>query len=222
MVVYIRKGEKMKSIHENTLVGFIYELASKNPIPGGGGASALIGAVGVSLCSMVANLTSGKKKYVEYQSDIDAVISNISVAIPVLLELIEKDAEAFEPLSEAYKIPKDDPNRDVILENALVSACSVPMKIMKEISKIVDIIECLSIKGSRLAISDVGVAASACRCALEGAIMNIYINTKLMKQRDFAKQINMEAETMLNDAVYRCNDVYKIITNELRSIQCGN
>ena len=212
----------MKSIHENTLVDFIYELASKNPIPGGGGASALIGAVGVSLCSMVANLTSGKKKYVEYQSDIDVILSNISVTIPVLLELIEKDAEVFEPLSVAYKLSREDPNRDEILENALVSACSIPMKIMKEISKVVDIIERLSVKGSKLAISDVGVAASACRCALEGAIMNIYINTKLMKRHDFAKQINTEAETILNDAVYRCNDVYQKIANELRSIQCGN
>jgi formiminotetrahydrofolate cyclodeaminase len=212
----------MISIHKNTLADFIYELASKNPIPGGGGASALIGVVGVSLCSMVANLTSGNKKYVEYQSDIDAVLPNISTSIPVLLELVEKDAEVFEPLSMAYRLPKEEPNRDEILENALVSACAVPMKIIKEISKVVDIIERLSIKGSKLAISDIGVAASACRCALEGAIMNIYINTKLMKRQDFAKQVNAEAEAMLNDAVYRCNDVYKKITNEIRSVKCGN
>lgn len=195
---------------------FIKELSSKAPVPGGGGASALIGAVGVSLCSMVANLTSGKKKYLEYQEDIDNILSRTSASIKTLMELIEKDAEVFEPLSQAYSISKDNPDREEILEKALITACSVPIKLLEEISQVIDIMEELSIKGSRLAVSDVGVAAAACRSAMEGAIMNVYINTKLMKNREVALKTNAEAEMLLNDGVSRCNTVYRQIANELR------
>jgi formiminotetrahydrofolate cyclodeaminase len=76
--------------------------------------------------------------------------------------LIDKDAEVFKPLSEAYCIPKEQPDRDIILENALKNACSVPLDIIKEVSGIVNIIKELKIKGSKLAISDIDVAASAC------------------------------------------------------------
>lgn len=203
---------------EDTLVNFIKELSSKSPIPGGGGASALIGAVGVSLCSMVANLTSGKKKYVEYQEDIELILSRTSVAIEKLLELIKKDAEVFEPLSEAYTIPKETSNRNEILENALVKACSVPIQILQEVLNVVDIIEQLYVKGSKLAVSDVGVAASACRSAMESAIMNVYINTKLMKNHEHALKTNAEAEMLLHNGISRCIAVYQKITNELRCL----
>ena len=212
----------MKTLNQNTLPGFIADLSSKEPVPGGGGASALIGAVGVALCSMVANLTTGKKKYAAYQADIEKIISRASVSVTKLLSLIEKDAEVFQPLSAAYGIPKDDPRRDEILENALVAASSVPMEILKEMASIIDIIEQLSVKGPKLAVSDVGVSASACRSAIEGAIMNIYINTKLMKKRDYAMRLNQEADAIFQDSVNRCNIIYKQVTDELRGIKCEN
>jgi formiminotetrahydrofolate cyclodeaminase len=207
----------MKTLNENTIAGFIKDLSSKEPIPGGGGASALIGAVGAALCSMVANLTSGKKKYIEYQADIEIIISRTESAISNLLGLIEKDAEAFEPLWFAYGISKDDPDRDEILENSLVIACSVPMEILKETANIIDIVEQLAVKGSKLAVSDVGVAASACRSAIESAAMNVYINTKLMKNRDYAMKINKVAEAIFYDGVNRCNLIYKQIADELKN-----
>lgn len=195
---------------------FIKELSSKAPVPGGGGASALIGAVGVALCSMVANLTTGKKKYAEYEDDLQIILQRTDKSINSLLNLIKKDAEVFEPLSKAYGIPKEDPNRNEVLEKALIAACSVPMEILREVSEATDIIQQLSIKGSKLAISDVGVAASACRCAMESAIMNVYINTKLMKDREHAGKLNAEAEAMLANGVKICNKIYQQITDGLR------
>ncbi|HWT76735.1 MAG TPA: cyclodeaminase/cyclohydrolase family protein [Mobilitalea sp.] len=195
---------------------FMMELSSGSPVPGGGGVSALIGAVGVSLCSMVANLTSGKKKYAQFQEDIDAILPRTQDSISRLLELIRKDAEVFEPLSAAYGIPKDVPERDEILEEVLVTACSVPMEILQEVYCVIDIIEQLSHKGSKLAVSDVGVAASACRSAMEGASMNVYINTKLMKNREYALEMNERAMSMLKDGVERCDKVYQRISEELR------
>ncbi len=198
-------------IHE-----FINQLSSKAPVPGGGGASALIGAIGVSLCSMVANLTSGKKKYAEYQQDIEKILEVSQASISRLLALIEKDAEVFEPLSAAYGIPKEDPNREAVLEKALVAACSVPMDILKEVSGILDVIVQLTVKGSKLAVSDVGVAASALRSAMESAILNIYINTKMMKDREYALKTNIEAEEILNSGVKTCNEIYRRVSGELK------
>ncbi|WP_010243154.1 cyclodeaminase/cyclohydrolase family protein [Acetivibrio cellulolyticus] len=195
---------------------FIKTLSSSSPVPGGGGASALIGAIGVSLCSMVANLTSGKKKYAEYQSDIEQIIVRTQASIDKLLGLIQRDAEVFEPLSKAYGIPKEEPNRNEILENALVLACSVPLEILNEVANVLDVVEQLLEKGTKLAVSDVGVAASACKCAMEGAVMNVYINTKLMKNREYALKINADAEKILEDGIDRCSKIYRQITEELR------
>lgn len=195
---------------------FIRQLASKAPVPGGGGASALIGATGVALCSMVANLTSGKKKYAQYQEDIDKILEKTNESIVRLLSLIEKDAEVFEPLSAAYGIPKDDPDRDTDLEKALVVACTVPMEILKEVFEILDVVVQLSDKGSRLAISDVGVAASALRSAMESAVLNVYINTKMMKDRVYAEKINSEAEEILSMGVRTCEAIYRNISEDLK------
>jgi formiminotetrahydrofolate cyclodeaminase len=167
---------------------------------------------------MVANLTSGKKKYAEYQEDIEAVISRTSVSAAALLALIEKDAEVFEPLAAAYSIPREEPGRDEMLESALVRAASVPMEILRETANIIDIAEQLAVKGSKLAVSDIGVSASACRCAMESAVMNVYINTKLMKNREYAAKLNKEAELILNDGVKRCSAVYQKVTEELTGL----
>ena len=141
---------------------FTTQLSSSAPVPGGGGASALMGALSASLCSMVRNLTSGKKKYAEYQQDIERIIDEAVRLNEVMLELINKDAEAFEPLSKAYSIPKEEPGRDEILEKALYDAAVAPMEIVRTSRKVADLITELKTKGSRLAISDVGVAAAAC------------------------------------------------------------
>ncbi len=195
---------------------FVKQLSSKSPVPGGGGVSALIGVLGISLCSMVANLTSGKKKYTEYQSELERILSRTQTSIEKLLDLVQNDAEVFEPLSLAYGIPKEEPNRDEILEKAIVEASSVPLEILHEVSNVLDIVEKLSVQGTKLAVSDIGVAASACKCAMESAIMNVYINTKLMKNREYALKVNTEAENILVDGIDRCSNIYQQITNELR------
>jgi formiminotetrahydrofolate cyclodeaminase len=195
---------------------FIKRLSSKSPIPGGGGASALIGAIGVALGSMVANLTLGKKKYAEYQGEIEEIILKTQASADKLLSLIQKDAEVFEPLSAAYGIPKEDPKREEKLEYALVVASSVPLEILKEVSDILGIIERLTEIGTRLAISDVGVAASACRCAMESAVMNVYINTKLMKNREYALKVNNEAGNLVSAGTNKCSRIYQQILDELR------
>lgn len=198
-----------------SLKEFVQALSSKSPVPGGGGASALIGAVSAALCSMVANLTAGKKEYSRYQDDIDRIIKDINISINNLLLLIDKDAEVFEPLAKAYKIPQEQPDRDLILEKALVNACTVPLDIIREVGSIISIIEELKIKGTKLAVSDVGMAASACKSALEGAAMNVYINTYLMKDKEYALKVNSETASIIEQSCKRCTKVYYEIVEEL-------
>ena len=205
-----------------TIDEFMETLASKAPVPGGGGASALVGAVSAALCSMVANLTSGKKKYAQYQPDIERILEKMEQSRGNMLRLIQKDAQVFEPLSAAYGIPKDAPGREEIMERALYAASDVPLEIMQEAAGILDCLEELAQKGSRLAVSDVGVAASACRCCLEGAVMNVYINTKLMKDREQAEKRNAQAFELLSDGIQRCSEVYWNITKDLGGKVCGN
>jgi formiminotetrahydrofolate cyclodeaminase len=195
---------------------FIMALASKEPVPGGGGASALMGALSAALCSMVANLTSGKKKYAEYQQEIEEILTNMETAIGKLQELMKKDEEAFAPLAKAYSIPKDQPDREEILEKALVKAAEVPLELAEEVSGLIPVLEALEEKGSRLAISDVAVAAAAAEGALKGAVMNVYINTKMMKNRELAEKMNRRALAMAEEGSDRCSRVYQRISNQLR------
>lgn len=187
---------------------FLEELASAAPVPGGGGASALVGAVGCALCSMVANLTTGKKKYAQYQERIDELLPFLEEMRKELVTDIKLDADAFYPLSQAYSIPKDAPDRDRVMEEALLTASNAPMKIVEDVYKLVPVLEELEVIGSRLAISDVAVAAAACSTALKGAVMNIYINTKSMKNRELAEGMNRKAKQMVEDGSKRCDAVY--------------
>ena len=190
---------------------FLEELSSSAPVPGGGGASAIIGAIGCALCSMVANLTTGKKKYAQYQERIDELLPFLEEMRAELMADIKMDADAFYPLSQAYSIPKDAPDRDKIMEEALLTASNAPMKIVEDVSKLVPVLEELEVIGSRLAISDVAVAAAVCSAALKGAVMNIYINTKSMKNREVAEAMNQKARDLVADGTKRCNAVYEKI-----------
>lgn len=191
---------------------FLETLSSKEPVPGGGGASALIGAISCALCSMVANLTTGKKKYAQYQNRIDELLPILEQLRTDLLLDIQKDADAFYPLSQAYSLDKNTPDYDKIMEEALLTASNAPMKIVEDVSRLVPILEELEQIGSRLAVSDVAVAAAACSAALKGAVMNIYINTKSMKNRETAEAMNKRAKELSKDGVKRCDAVYEKIS----------
>ncbi len=202
-------------MRELSLNEFTNQLSSAAPVPGGGGASALMGAVSASLCSMVGNLTSGKKKYAEYQQDIERIIADAVRLNEDMLALIEKDAEAFEPLAKAYSIPKEEPGRDEILEKALYEAALAPLEIVKKSAEVSALIKELTVKGSRLAISDVGVAASACVACAKGASMNVYINTKLMKNREVAADLNKQTLSLVDEVVKACDAAYEEVKGGL-------
>jgi len=195
---------------------FLAQLSSSAPVPGGGGVSALVGSLAASLCAMVGNLTTGKKKYAEYQADIERLIAQAEACRDSLYEFIKKDAEAFEPLSRAYSIPKEDPERDIKLEAALVAAAEAPLALVNEIRGINQLLEELVVKGSRLAVSDVGVAATLTAAAAEGAAMNVYVNTKLMKNKEVAAEFNRKADEYVAEITKVSRSVYEQVLNQLK------
>lgn len=177
---------------------FTEVLASSAPTPGGGGASALVGAIGVSLAAMVANLTIGKKKYADVEEEMISLEKACQQLRTALLDCAQKDAEGFKPLAKAYGIPKEDPNRAEILENATLTALAAPMEIMELCCKAIDLAETAAKKGSRLAVSDAGCAASICRAALQSASLNVFINTSCLKNREKAEELEEKANKMLD------------------------
>ena len=177
---------------------FVTVLASNEPAPGGGGASALVAAIGTALGNMVGSLTVGKKKYADVEAEIIALQKKCDALQTELLDQVPADAEGFIPLANAYGIPKDDPDRPRIMEEATITACRVPMHIMELCCEALDCVAVFAAKGSRLAVSDAGCAAVCCKAALQAASLNVFINTKSLKNREVAEDMNRHANVMLN------------------------
>lgn len=203
-----------------TCEDFVEILSTKAPVPGGGGASALVGAIGMALGNMVGSLTVGKKKYADVEADIIALKEKADALQKDFLHLVEEDARVFEPLSKAYGMPKDTEEEKAekarVMEIVLKDACSVPMEIMKKCCEAIDIIEEFAEKGSVIALSDAGVGAAFCKAALLGASLNVFINTKSMTNRDYAEALNREAEDMIASYSAKADTVFESVTNRLK------
>ena len=187
---------------------FVEVLASDAPAPGGGGAAALVGAIGTALGNMVGSLTVGKKKYADVEAEIIALKAKCDALQTELLNQVEADEVNFLPLAKAYGIPKDHPDRDKIMEEATIIACSTPMKIMELCCEAIDCIAVFAAKGSRLAVSDAGCGAVCCKAALQAASLNVFINTKSLKNRDVAEDMNRKVNLMLNKYCDIADDIF--------------
>ena len=157
-------------------------LASRSAVPGGGGASALVGAIGIALGNMVGELTVGKKKYADVEEDVRVLIEKAQDLRLRLLDCVNRDAEAFEPLSRAYGIPRDDPTRDEIMEQCLRDAAAVPLEILDLCCEAIELQREFADKGSALAVSDAATGVVFCWSAMYGAAVNVKVNTKSMKE----------------------------------------
>ena len=200
---------------EKNIDKFLEALASSAPTPGGGGAAALCGALGIALGNMVGNLTLGKKKYADVQEDIAELNAKAEALRAGFVALVDADAEAFAPLSRAYSIPKDDPARDEIMEPALLRAAEAPLEIMRKCAEAIDLISGYAAKGSALAISDAGCAAALCGAAMEAAALNVKINTKSMKNRAVADNINAEMNELLQKYFVLSQEIYNDVSGRL-------
>lgn len=178
---------------------FVEMLASSTPSPGGGGAAALVGAIGTALGHMASNLTVGKKKYADVQQQILELNQKFMLLEKQLLDQVEADEKGFLPLAAAYKLPKDAPGYDRFMDEATLEACQIPLKIMELCCEALDNIALVAEKGSRLAVSDAGSGAVCCKAAMQAASLTIFINTKSLRNRSAARAIDQKVWQMLDD-----------------------
>ena len=181
----------------------------------------MAGALGSALGLMVGNLTVGKKKYADVEADIREHMSELETLQADLLRLADEDAEVFAPLAEAYGLPAETEEqrayKDAVMEERLQSASLTPLKVMEAVIRMLAVLEDLEQKGSVMAVSDVGVAVQLARAALSGAVMNVYINTKSMKDRDRAAELNEEAYHMMTSGAARADEIYGKVLKRLEN-----
>lgn len=198
---------------------FVGALSGKDPVPGGGGASALVGSLAAALGNMVGSLTVGKKKYADVEEDMKALMQKTEKLQEELLSLVEEDAKAFAPLSRAYGMPKDTEEeraeKERVMEAALKEASRVPLQIMRKCCQVIELQKEFAEKGSRLAVSDAGVGVIFAKAALQGAALNVFINTKSITDRKFAEESEREADEMLQDYTIKADYVYALVYSQL-------
>ena len=199
-------------ISEKTCEDFVDVLASKSAVPGGGGAAALTGAIGIALGSMVCNLTIGKKKYAEHEESVKSILEKARSLEKDLIGMIDEDAECFLPLSKAYGLPsltdEEKKIKSETMENALKKACEVPIKIVKACYESIKLHEDLVDKGSRLAISDIGVGVQCLRASILSGQLNVLININSIKDEKYVNEVRNEINRLVEEGVKICDEVY--------------
>lgn len=208
------------SFSDKSCSEFVEVLASKAPVPGGGGASAMVGALATALGNMVGSLTVGKKKYAAVEEEMRALKDRCDRLQKDFLHLVERDAEVFEPLARAYSMPKNTEEEKAekarVMEIVLRNACSVPMEIMEKCCEAIDIIAVFAEKGSVIAISDAGVGAAFAKAALQGASLNVYINTKSMADKALAAELNARCDRMLEEYTGKADAIFDSVLGRLK------
>ena len=200
---------------------FVRKLESKAPVPGGGGAAARAGAIGTALGKMVGSLTVGKKKYADVEEEILALKARAGRLQEEFLELMKKDAEAFAPLSAAYRLPaaagEEKAYKDRVMEECRRAAAAVPIEIMRKCEEAIGVTGEFAEKGTRIAVSDAGVAALLLKAALRSAALNVFINTASMKDRKYAGELEREADRLIAENEERAERINSLVLKKIRS-----
>ena len=200
-----------------SLIEFTEITASNSPVPGGGGISSLVGSLAASLSGMVTSLTTGKKKYAEYEDEIQSIMKEADELRIKLLNGVNDDANAFYPLSKAYSIPKDEEGRDEKLEECLKVAANPPLEVVKLCCRVIELDERLAVIGSKLAISDAATSAALAKAALNGGYINVVVNTRLMKDKAYADNLEKETKTLVDEYSLRADKCFDEVLSRLQN-----
>ena len=205
----------------SSIVTFLDDLASERPTPGGGGAAAVCGAIGAALVSMVANLTIGKKNYEAVREDLEAVNAKAEVLRAELIRAIEEDAAAFNSVMAAYGLPRatdeEKAKRAASIQTALKDATLAPLRAVKACFEVMRLSAAAAEKGNLNVISDAGVAVLAANAGLRSAALNVFINAKAIKDRDFAGKQIAEVNALLAQAAETTESVYQTVRTKIGS-----
>ncbi len=207
------------SAKQDTIGKFLDELASSAPTPGGGGAAALMGAMGAALVSMVCNLTIGKKNYEAVSDDLKKTLEKAEALREALTTGIDEDVVAFNTLMGAYGLPKatdeEKTARTAAIQEALKAATLAPLATCKICYDVIALSKEAADKGNLGVISDAGVAVLAANAGLRSCALNVFINAKSIKDRDFAEKQLAEIDALLARASAETEAVYDIVRGEI-------
>ena len=191
---------------------FAQKLSSKEPVPGGGGVAALVGALGAALGSMVGNYSIGKKKFLGLEEKHQEIIDKSCDLMVKLLALIDEDAENFEPLSKAYGMPKDTPEqaaeKEAVLQKCLKNAAQGPIKMVEYIYEAIKLQEELVDISTKIIISDVGCGVQFLKAALNSASLNVTVNLNSINDEAYVKEVNDKMAKLVADGSAICDKVY--------------
>lgn len=180
----------------------------------------MAGALGNALGQMVANLTIGKKKYAKVEGRMQELLIQMAALQERFLNLADRDGEVFAPLARCYSLPsatvEEKACKERVMEECLLAASLVPLEIMEKAMDMLGMLDFLAEEGSRLAVSDVGVGVQFVKTAILGAVMNVYINTKSMTNREKAEELNQKARELVEDATRRADAIYEKVLAQLR------
>ena len=182
-----------RSLLNLSCTGFLDALGSKSPVPGGGGVSALVGALAASLGHMVCEYTIGKKRYAEHEDDVRAAMASLS-------RLVDEDARAYSLVSAAYALHKNDPARVGAIEHSLQEAAVPPLRTMVACSRVLDALEVLSLRGSVLLQADVYCGCELAMSALRCARVNVLVNTSSMSVGSRASELEEQSAELVERA----------------------
>ena len=209
----------MADIKDTEIEQFLQALASQSATPGGGSAAAIIGAMGAALVSMVCNLTIGKKKYAEVESDMKDVLAKSETLRHKLIGMIEDDVKAFDAVMGAYGMPKDTDadkaKRDQAIQAALKQATDVPMACARAARQVIDIAATASDKGNLNVISDAGVGVLAGYAALRSAALNVFTNARMITDKTFAEAKLKELNELLAGAEAATEKAYGVVKDKV-------
>ncbi|WP_105617167.1 cyclodeaminase/cyclohydrolase family protein [Vallitalea okinawensis] len=200
---------------DKTVKEFLDETASNNPVPGGGSIAAESGATAAALVEMVANLTIGKKKYVEVEEEMKVAAKLAKKFRETLLEDIDRDAKAFDEVMKAFKMAKETDEEKAVrreaIQEATKEAANVPLEVAKKAYEVMDLAEFVVKKGNKNAVTDGAVAAMLARTAVLSALYNVKINLGSIKDEAYVAQVTKEVEKLEAKAKSQEKEILKSV-----------
>ena len=191
---------KIRAVEGPTLDGWIEELAGGAPVPGGGSAAALAGALAAALVAMVARLTIGRQAYAGAEGRVAEILAEADALRAQLRRLVDDDAAAYAKVSAAYRLPKDDPLRKRAADEALVGAAQTPLAMARGAVRLLALAREIGTIGNRNARSDANVGEALARAALAGAVENVRVNVRSLSEPGLGRSLLEEAERLAKDA----------------------
>ncbi len=206
---------------KRSMNGFLDELASSSPAPGGGSVAAVAGALGAALTSMVCNLTIGKKKYIAVEEQLKKVLKDSEDLRARFTVLIDKDTEAFNKVMEAFSLPKDDESqkalRDAAITAATKEATMVPLEVMKHCIDAMALAQNVAENGNKNSISDAGVSALMLHAACESAALNVRINLNGLSDTEFVHWKTDELISLLKTSRMMLEETQAIVAGKMKA-----